>query len=102
VYIPTLIYGAEIWPLTTKHESRIIATEMKLLRRIVEKTTRDKWRNNRIRETLDQETILNYIKRRSIKWYVHVLRMQGYRTPKQSMEARREKRRGRRRPRRTA
>ena len=72
-----------------------------MLRRIVDKTARDKWRNNRIRETLDQETILNYIKRRSIKWYGHVVRMQGYRKPKQSMEARREKRRGRGRPRRT-
>jgi hypothetical protein len=67
VYIPTLTHGAESWPLTTKHESRIIATEMKFLRRIVGKTRRDKWRNNRIRETLDQEPILNYIDRRSIK-----------------------------------
>jgi hypothetical protein len=61
--IPTLIYGAESWPLTTKHESRIIATDMNFLRRIVGKTRRDKWRNNRIRETLDQEPILNYIER---------------------------------------
>jgi hypothetical protein len=69
VYIPTLTYGAESWPLTTKHESRIIATEIKILRRIVGKTRRDKWRNNRIRETLDQEPILSYIERRSIMWY---------------------------------
>jgi hypothetical protein len=100
VYIPSLTYGVESWPLTTKHESRIIATEMKLLRRIVGKTRRDKWRNNRIRETSDQEPFLNYIERRSIKWYGHVLRMQDYRKPKQAMEARREKR-GRGRPRKT-
>jgi hypothetical protein len=62
---------------------------------------RDKWRNNRIRETSDQEPFLNYIERRSIKWYGHVVRMQDYRKPKQAMEARREKRRGRGRPRRT-
>ena len=60
-----------------------------------------KWRNNRIRETSDQEPILNYIERRSLKWYGHVVRMQDYRKPKQAMEARREKRRGRGRPRRT-
>jgi hypothetical protein len=65
------------------------------------KTRRDKWINNRIREPLDQEPILNYIERRSIKWYGHVVRMQDYRKPKQAMEARREKIRGRGRPRRT-
>jgi hypothetical protein len=101
VYIPTLIYGAESWPLTTKHENRIIATETKFLRRIVGKSRRDKWRNNRIRETLNQEPILNYIERISIKWYGHVVRMQDYRKPKQAVEARREKRRGRGRPRMT-
>jgi hypothetical protein len=67
----------------------------------VGKTRRDKWRNNRIRETLNQEPILNYIERRSIKWYGHVLRIQYYRKPKQAMEARRGKRRGIGRPRRT-
>jgi hypothetical protein len=61
----------------------------------------DKCRNKGIRETLDQEPILNYIERRSIKWYGHVLRMQDYRKPKQAMEARREKSRGIGRPRRT-
>jgi hypothetical protein len=90
----------EWWPLTTKHD-RIIATEMKCLKRIVGETRRDKWRNNRIRETLDQEPILNYIERRGIKRYDHVVRMQDYRKPKQAVEARREKRRGRGRPRRT-
>jgi hypothetical protein len=40
---------------------------MKFLRIIVGKTRRDKWINNRIRETLDQEPILNYIERGSIK-----------------------------------
>jgi hypothetical protein len=52
---------------------------------IVGKTRSDKCRNNRIRKTLDQETILNYIERRSTKWYGHVVRMQDYRKPKQAM-----------------
>jgi hypothetical protein len=45
--------------------------------------------------------VLNCIERRSIQLYGHVVRMQDYRKPKQAMEARREKRRGRGRPRRT-
>jgi hypothetical protein len=72
---------------------------MTFFRRIVGKTRRDKWRNNGIRETLDQEPILNYTERRSIQWYGHVVRMQDYRKPKQAMEARREKRRSKGRPR---
>jgi hypothetical protein len=67
----------------------------------VGKTRRDKWRNNRIREILNQVPILNYTERRSIQWYGHVVRMQDYRKLKQAMEARREKRRGRGRPRKT-
>jgi hypothetical protein len=39
--------------------------------------------------------------KKSIKWYGHVVRMQNYRKSKLDMEARREKRRGRGRPRRT-
>jgi hypothetical protein len=54
---------------------------MKFLIRIVDKIRRNKGRNNRIRERLDQEPILNYIERISIKWYGHVVRMQDYRKP---------------------
>jgi hypothetical protein len=54
VHIPTSTYGAESWPLTTKHENRIIATEIKFIRRTVGKTRRDKWRNNGIREAQNQ------------------------------------------------
>jgi hypothetical protein len=73
----------------------------KFRRRILGKTRRDKWINNRIRETLDQEPILNYIEKRSIQWYGHVVRMQDYRKPKQAVEAKMGKRRGRGRPRKT-
>jgi hypothetical protein len=45
--------------------------------------------------------VTRYTTRRSIQWYGHVVRMQDYRKPKQAMEARREKRRGRGRPRET-
>jgi hypothetical protein len=61
----------------------------------VGKTIRDKLRNDRIREAINQEPILNYIERRSVQWYGHVLRMQDYRKPKQAMEAKRKERRGR-------
>jgi hypothetical protein len=46
------------------------------------KSRSDKWRNNRVRETLNLEPILNYIERRNIQWYGHVVRMQDYGKPK--------------------
>jgi hypothetical protein len=50
---------------------------------------------------IKESRILNYIERRSIQWYSHVVRMQDYRKPKQAMEARRKKRRGTGRPKKT-
>jgi hypothetical protein len=67
----------------------------------VGKTIKDKWRNSRIRETSDQEPILNYIERRSIKWYGHVVRMQDYRKQNRIWRPEGRKRISRGRPRRT-
>jgi hypothetical protein len=75
--LAAVTYGAGSWPLTTKHENTIIATEMKFLRRTAGKTRRDKWRNNRIRETLNQEPMLNYTERRSIQLYGRVIKNAG-------------------------
>jgi hypothetical protein len=75
VYVPVLIYGAESWPMTSRHISRIQASEMKFLRRVIGKTRLDQIRNTRIREELEQKPLQNQIQEKQLKWFGHVSRM---------------------------
>jgi hypothetical protein len=53
VYLPTLTYSAESWTLEAKQHSRLQAAEMRYLRRVEQKTRRDKVRNQTIRMALN-------------------------------------------------
>ena len=72
---------------------------MKVLRRTIGKTKRDKIRNEKILQDLDQKPISGKIERNQLRWYGHVNRMDETRKPKQYMQARPEgrKQRGRQR-----
>ena len=74
---------------------------MKYLRRVANKTKRDKERNTKIRETLKVTPIGYDIENRQLKWYGHVKRMDKNRIPRKCLEARIEGKRSRGRPRRT-
>jgi hypothetical protein len=50
VCVPILGYAAESWATRSTNENRITATEMKLLRRSLGKTRRDRCRNATVRE----------------------------------------------------
>lgn len=99
VYLPTLTYGAESWPLQDKHKSKMTAAEMKYLRRVVGRTKRDRVRNTTTREELHLEPLVDTLQKRQLKWYGHVVRMGEERIPRKVFEARREGKRGRGRPR---
>ena len=96
---PTLTYGSESWPTQDKHISKVTAVQMKVLRRTIGKTKRDKIRNEKILQDLDQKPISGKIERNQLRWYGHVNRMDETRKPKQYMQARPEgrKQRGRQR-----
>src|SRR5678816_4866162 len=49
VLTPILLYGTETWSTTTREDSRIQSAKMYVLRAIMEKTRRDRQRNERIR-----------------------------------------------------
>jgi hypothetical protein len=48
-YIPIITYGCESWPLSSKHNSQLQATEIRYLRKIEGKTKGDRIRNQTIR-----------------------------------------------------
>ena len=62
--IPTLMYGRKAWSLSKKLQSRVQATQMRVLRRIEVVNKIDRVRNEVIRERLGQEGILDLVKRR--------------------------------------
>ena len=72
---------------------------MRVLRRTIGKTKRDKIRNEKILQDLDQKPISWKIEQNQLRWYGHVNRMDETRKPKQYMQARPEgrKQRGRQR-----
>jgi hypothetical protein len=54
VLVPTLTYGMQSLPLQDKYISKVQSSEMKYLRRAVNRTMRGKIRNDRIREEMKQ------------------------------------------------
>jgi len=72
---PILLYGAEVWSLTSKTESSLQAAEMRVLRTIVGVTRRDRIRNATIREKLRVIPLLEEVERMKLRWYGHIMRM---------------------------
>ena len=68
IVVPTLMYGSETWVLNKQQESAVQATEMRVLRRIVEKRRVDRVRNVEIREELQQEGVLEKVKKSQRRW----------------------------------
>jgi len=68
---------------------------MKYLRRAVNKTRRDKVRNDRIREEVKQRPLRSIIEERQLKWYGHAFRMGNERKVKQALEVNVDCKRGR-------
>ena len=61
IYMPTLTYGCESWPMTSKHYSWIQTMEMRYLRKVQGKTKRDRIRNQTIRMGLGMAPLANTI-----------------------------------------
>ena len=99
VLVPTLTYGMESIPLQDKHISKIQSSEMKYLRKAVNKTRRDRIRNERIREEVGQGSLEEKIEQKQLKWWGHAFRMTEDSKVKQMLEVRVQGRRGIGRPR---
>ena len=80
--IPVLLYGSECWCLRREDERRLLVAEMGWLRRIRGRSKRERIRNEKTREELDEEeTVVDKIRKRRLRWFGHVERMEGNRLP---------------------
>ena len=84
-----LMYGAEVWQITTREINKILSTEMDALRRSVRKSRMERIKNEHIKEIIgvkEKPDIIDIIERKRLQWYGHVKRMQEERIPKLIME----------------
>ena len=75
VLTPIMMYGAETWCTTRRQESRIQATEMRMLRAMIGKTRRDRIRNERVRQEVGVVPVLRRIDVARLRWWGHLERM---------------------------
>ncbi|KAK3573216.1 hypothetical protein QTP86_015137, partial [Hemibagrus guttatus] len=75
IYVPTLTYGHELWVMTERVRSRIQAAEMSFLRRVAERSLRDRVRSSVTREELGVEPLLFHIERGQLRWLGHLFWM---------------------------
>lgn len=101
VFKPILTYGSESWVLTQSQRSKIQAVEMKYLRGVRGVTKMDKMRSDKIRHELKTEPVLESIKRRQLRWFGHIVRMNETRQVKQVWQTRTARKRTRGRPKKT-
>ena len=99
---PVLLYGSECWCLRKEDERRLLVAEMGWLRRIIGRSRREKIRNEETREELGaEETIVEKIRKRRLRWFGHVRRMGGERLPNAALHGHVSGERSRGRPRKT-
>ena len=101
VYQPILTYSSESYALTSHLHSRLQASEMKYLRWTVNKTRKDRMRNQTIRSTLQLEPLSSYTEWNQLQWYGHMVRMSENRLLRKAWECKPVGRWGKRCPRST-
>ena len=70
-------YGCEVWLLKTEEQRKLLALEMDYLRRSARVSRLQKIPITAIRIKMQAEqSILDRIQKRQIKWYGHLLRME--------------------------
>ena len=60
--VPIMTYGCELWVLREKEKSRLQATEMSILRKVIGVTRMYHIRNEEIRHRLQQKSIVDVVR----------------------------------------
>ena len=84
VILSTLLYSAELWPLTVTLSKRLDAAHHRWLRSILGVSWKDKVTNEEVRARTGQQSILNTSGRR-LRWLGHTIRMDHRRITHQAL-----------------
>lgn len=82
-----MLYGAEMWPITTKVRDRIRTVELDYMRRCLQLTREDRVRNEVVWERMGIScSLTKTLENKSLQWYGHVERMSEERWPKKILQ----------------
>ncbi|GFS01035.1 telomerase Cajal body protein [Elysia marginata] len=99
IFLTTLTYQCQTWPLTQGLKNKLVACKIRCLRKVVNKTRRDKIRNEVIRAQVGATPVL-HVENQQIKWFGHLMRMPTDQPAHQAYNSRYSGKRPRGRPRR--
>jgi len=77
----TMLYSAELWPLTVKHMKTLEATHHKFQLRLLGIKWYDKVSNVEVKKRTEMAKLEEIIKERRLRWLGHVIRMEDCRIP---------------------
>ncbi|XP_015162155.1 uncharacterized protein [Solanum tuberosum] len=69
---PSLLYGAECWPVKNSHVQKMHVAEMRMLRWMCGHTRSDKIRNEVIREKVGVASVVDKLREARLRWFRHV------------------------------
>ena len=80
--LSTLLYAAECWTLTERDEARLDAFDMRCQSKILKIVWFQHTSNDNIRSRTKQPQLTSVIRKRRLKWFGHVQRMDASRIPR--------------------
>ncbi|GFR58064.1 RNA-directed DNA polymerase (Reverse transcriptase) domain containing protein [Elysia marginata] len=98
--LTTLTYQCQTLPLTQGPKNKLVTCEMRCLRKVVNRTRRDKIRNEVIRAQVGATPVLQHVENQQIKWFGHLMRRPTDQPAHQTYNSRYSGKRPRGRPRR--
>jgi len=75
-HVSSIIFGVETWPMTVRNIKRQEAAHHRWQRKILCISWKDKIRNEEVRKRTEMITLENTIRKRRLRWFDHVQRME--------------------------
>jgi len=85
IVLSTLLYSAEVWPLTATLTTRLNAAHHRWQRSILGISWKDRVTNEEIRVRTGQQSMDDILSERRLRWLGHVIQMDHQRIPRQAL-----------------